>query len=105
MRLTDEHLKQAMLTAMRRTSERIDDSHLKHQLTRELERWESGEQEVAMAAAEPGALPMFFGLLRDFVHAANNPPRPRRRNLPQEQADAIAERVAARNAKNERKRR
>lgn len=105
MRLSDEHLKLAMVTAMRRTVERLEPGDMKEQLQRGLERWESGEEESRMTAMDPAALPMFFDLLRDFIHAANNPPRPRRRNMPKEQADAIAERVAARAARNARKHR
>lgn len=104
MRLTDEQLKAAMISAMRSTIDRMPDGHLKDQMQRECERWESGDQERIMAETSPDAITMFYGLLRDFIQAANNPPRTRRRNLPQEQADAIAERVAARKAKMARKR-
>lgn len=105
MRLSDEHLKLAMLTAMRRSAERMPDGPMKERMGHALDRWESGEEETRMREMEPESLPLFYDLLRDFIHAANNPPRPRRRNMPKEQADAIAERVAARAAKNARKHR
>lgn len=102
MTVTDQQITDAMIVAMRKSIDRAPEGIERAMMERELERWESGEQLRTMPEDGQAA---FFALVRDFIEAITAGPAPaRRRNIPAEQAAAIAERVAQREARKAAKR-
>lgn len=98
MNVTDQQIDLAITAAMRQAVEREQNPDKRAFMAMELERWSQGD------SMPPERLAELRQSIRDFLKAITAPAPSRRRNLPAEQAAAIAERVAQREARKAAKR-